>query len=192
MSSYLCRLEPFLCAVCDNPENGRVSAVAYVQKGAPMPNPSSAQDWVNLICNNLAIVIPSVRGTYDGGSPIDQNGYGRIPTSRVGANHEVQYMHLWQCENIAFYNSLMRLAGDFEFWFATGSKLHRGGKGLYISVQTPITEDVSSAMEFQVTVRWASYDLPLCYNLPPYIFDSCETLQHALRCFTCERITFPC
>jgi len=186
--SYLCELEPYLCLACDQPENGRIGAVAYTLKGAPLPDPSSVQDWVNLICNNLAIVIPSVRGTYDGGSPIEQVGYGRQTNFRAGANHEVQYMHPWQCENVAFYNSFMRLSRDYEFWFVTESKLHKGGDNLYVNAQMPITEDVSSVVEFNVTVRWSKYELPRCYEPPALIFDSCESLKRALDCFRCAPI----
>lgn len=193
MSSYLCDLDSFLCAPCDIVEHGRVSGVAFVQRGAPLPNPSSVQDWVNLVCNNLAIIIPAVRGTYDGSSPSETTGYGRIPTFRTGATHEVQYFHLWQCDNVNFYNTLMRLANDYTFWFATGSKLHKGGRGVYLSVQTPVSDDVASAMEFQVTVRWSNYELPQCYELPGQIFESCEALRIALQCNRCFPITsFPC
>jgi hypothetical protein len=191
--SYLCQLEPYLCLSCDQPENGRISAVAYVVKGAPLSNPSDVQEWVNLICNNLAIVIPSVRGTYDGGSAIEQTGYGRQTTFRAGANHEVQYMHPWVCENVAFYNSLMRVANNYEFWFMTGSKLHKGGDGIYVNAQMPITDDVSSLIEFNVTVRWSRYELPRCFEPPILIFDSCESLQRALDCYRCTPIsTIPC
>lgn len=193
MSNYLCTLDAFLCNPCTIVEHGRVSGVAFVQRGAPLPNPSSVQDWVNLVCNNLAIVIPAVRGTYDGGQPTDTTGYGRLPTFRAGANHEVQYSHLWSCENVDFYNTLMRLGTDYTFWFATGSKIHKGGRGVYINVSTPVSDDVAGAMEFNVTVRWSDYNLPLCWNLPGQIFESCEALRIALQCNRCQPITnFPC
>lgn len=192
MSSYLCNLDPFLCLECDVPENGRIGGVGFVQKGAPLLDPTDVQGWVDLVCNNLAIIIPNVRGTYDGGSPVEISGYGRQTTFRAGANHEVQYMHLWQCENVAFYNSFMRLSKDYEFYFVTGSKLHKGGDNLYVNAQYPITDDPSGVIEFNVTVRWSQYNLPLCYEKPILVFDTCESLQRALDCYACNPISDLC
>ena len=192
MTSYICELEPYVCLECDQPEQGRISAVAFTQKGAPLTDPSDVQGWVNLICNNLAVVIPNVRGTYDGGAAVEQTGYGRQTTYRAGASHEVAYMHPWQCENIAFYNTFMRLSKDYEFWFVTSSKLHKGGDNLYVNAQMPITDDLSNLVEFNVTVRWSKYELPECYDKPILIFDTCESLQRALDCYTCDPISTLC
>jgi hypothetical protein len=190
--SYLCELEPYLCLDCEQPEHSRISGVGFVQKGAPLLDPSSTQEWVNLICNNLAVVIPNVRGSYDGGAPVEQTGYGRQTTFRSGANHEVTYSHLWQCENVAFYNTFMRLSKDYEFWFVTSTKIHKGGDNLYVNAQMPITDDLSAEIAFNVTVRWSKYELPACYEKPNLIFDTCASLQRALDCYRCQPITNTC
>lgn len=182
----------YFCDFCPNPEQGRISAVAFVTKGTPLPDPSSRQDWVNVVCNKLGFIIPDVRGSYDA-QGIEQPGFGRTHVRRTGSTHTVTYSHLFTCENIEVYNSLNNNAGQYEFWFSTETKLFASKKEVYINANMPITDDTNAQIEFTVEVKWSNKYIPECYSLPTGIFDSCEGLQSALTCLTCQPlIVNPC
>lgn len=191
MSSGCVNLSSYYCNQCATPESGRVSAVAYVKQGAPLVDPTDPQDWFDLLCNGLAIIIPNVRGTYDGGAVVEGPGYGRTPVRRQSANHQVVYNHLMDCNNIDFYNALVQTY-DYDFWFATDTKIWRAGSTSMQHAQMPITEDVASDIEFSVTVKWTNKNLPTCYDTN-YLFESCDGITRAFLCLTCNPVSLlPC
>lgn len=192
MSSILCNLTDYYCSDCIDQENGRVSAVAFVKRGAPLLDPSSQQAWKDVVCNGLAVIIPGVRGTYDGGAGVIAAGYGRVPSKRTGANHTVEYMHIWTAENQSFYNQANIVSG-YDFYFSTESKLWHANADIFVDAKTPITDDVSSLIEFSVTISWSNTNLMSIYDVPVGIFDNCERQAKIFSCLTCNPIEIdPC
>jgi len=186
----------FYCNSCPTPLKGNIYAVAVTLRAATKQtsfDPTSTQDWYNLVCNNLARIIPNVRGTYDGSTAVEGPGYGSLSTRTIGRNHQLTYNQLFQCENIDFYNQIQS-SNLFEFWWLVGeTQLFRSGSAANIFAQMPVTEDVSSDVEFAVTVKFANPYLSECYDVPPTIFDSCEALTAIAGCLTCETVPiYPC
>jgi hypothetical protein len=191
MSSF-CQFADYFCNSCIDEENGRISAVAFTKRGVPIVDWSDPQNWKDVICNGLGRIIPEVRGTYDGSAPVTNTGYGRVQTRKTSANHTVNYMHIWQAENVDFYNNLSR-STEYDFFFATETKLWRANAPVYISPTSPIAENVDSLIEFNVTVIWTKFELPEVYDLPPGLFTSCEQLEETLACYNCQPLSIsPC
>lgn len=190
MSSLICSLAEYYNDCCPEPELSRVSAVAFVRKSLPTFDPEDNQSWKNIICNGHGIIIPAVRGTYNGGEMKEGPGYGRVPTRRQSTNHEVAYMHPYNCDNVEFYNILNR-SYDYTLWYSNGVRLWHSTEAVHASAQAPMSDDPSDDMEFNVTAKWVNFDLPYCWNVPS-IFENCETLRRLLDCLPCEPITFAC
>ena len=188
--SSLCQLTDFYCSECAEPEEGRISAIAFVRAGIPVADPSLNQTWVDLICNGYAVIIPAVRANYNGGATKEGPGYGRVATRRQSASHEIKYFHDFNCENVDFYNQL-NYSQQYQLWFTNGSKLWTSGVSVHASAMMPITDDPTDTIEFEVDVKWSSKNIPTCYDTPS-IFDSCSEIERLLACLACEPITIPC
>lgn len=189
--SYNCRLSDFYCNACTDLENGSIRGVAWVRIGAPIPDPTSLQDWKNLVCNGFAVIIPATVGTSDGGAAVEISGYGDEISTLTGMNFTASYRHPWTIDNQDFYNQLQRSIG-YEFWYATENKLWRAGKSSFKMVQVPITEDKASQLEFVVGVKWSSKDQPYAYDATTVVqklFKDCETSSATLDCFSCQTIS---
>jgi hypothetical protein len=188
--SFLCPITDYYCSSCPNPEEGRVSAVAFVRAGIPIGDPTLNQTWVDIICNDYGVIIPNVRGEYNGGEAKEGDGYGRVLTRRQSTTHELTYFHEYSCENVDFYN-LLNYSRSYELWYTNGNKLWRSGVVVFASAKAPITADPSDTIEFEVMARWSNKNLPTCSDAPS-IFQSCEEIERLLDCLTCSAITIPC
>lgn len=187
--SYQCQqLADFICDTCLTPEKGRVRGVAFTKIGVDILDPSDPQVWKNIECNDLGVIIPAVRGNYDGGSILEGPGYGSQKFRQIGTDHTVVYNHLWSCENKDFYDSI-REVSDYEFWMATESKIFRSVVAISAQPTMPITDDVASELEFQVTVKWSQKQLPQCYDIPGDIFESCAAKEAVFNCLDCQPLS---
>jgi hypothetical protein len=188
--SFACPITEYFCDACPDVELGRISAVAFVRKGVPVSDPTDNAVWNNLRCNGYAVIIPQVRGTYNGGAQQEGPGYGRVPTRRQSTNHEVKYFHAYGCENIDFYNQLM-YSNDYVLWYTNGNKLWTSTEAVNINPMAPITDSVADSIEFDVTVTWSYKFLPYCFDAPS-IFDSCDEIARLEDCLPCDPIVIPC
>lgn len=186
--SYCNILDQYYCASCVDPEQGRIRGVAYVVDGAPLANTASDLAWLNLVCNNLAVIIPEVRGTYDGGAPIESAGYGKVPQKNTGYNHQISYFEKYNCDNIAFYNKL-KYNSNFIFYWVTDKSLYSTGVPVQVSFKNQITDDTNSQLEFEVTIKWSNPLHSECLDIPSQVFKNCDTLNGYLACHTCTPIT---
>lgn len=191
MSYFNCfDLSNYQCGECTTPENGRIVGVAFVYSGIDVESVgpvNSPETWFQLHCNDLALIIPEVRGDYDGGSVVEGPGYGTYPTRKTSSNHTLNFMKLFDCSNIELFNDLSKNSGQFELWFATQSLIFRSGfnKTVSIDARFPITDDINSNIEWNFTIKWSSIDLPRCYEKPAGIFDRCSDLNNLANCYTC-------
>ena len=192
-SNYCINLADYYCNGCITAELGRIRAVAYYLKEYTFTDPSSTQEWFDVVCNGVGIIIPEVRGTYDGGTAVEGGGYGDVPTRRSSANHSSEYFHLFDCDNVDFYNQLNQFSGKMNFAYITETKIFLSNKPVYVTASAPITDDTNSNMEYHVKVMWSNINIPTCYNRPSQIFDSCAKITDLQACLTCNPIVItPC
>ena len=196
MSYANCFVLPELyCDGCPESEAGKIRSVAFTAKavtGLSTFDPTSTQDWYDVICNNYGRVLNDVKGSYDGSTAVEGAGYGSQSVRLIGRNHQVTYSHLLDCRNIDFYNEVAK-SSQFEFWYRSETKLYRSTNAAMVFAAAPILEDMNTEVEFTVTVKWSEKNLPICYDLPTSIFDSCEALAYLENCLSCNPINvFPC
>lgn len=149
----------YLCDACQEGENGRVSGVFFIKKGsiadATPANLILLSWWEQKITAGDIIVIPSVRGTYDGGAKNTVTGFGRQSEKTTGKTHSVVFNDINHKGNDAFYESLERNHKDYIMGFVTETELRIGSKPLdAVEAKDAVEEDVSSKVVWNVTASW--------------------------------------
>ena len=189
--SYCPNLGTLECNPCRSSEKGRIRAIAIVTAGAPLPDPSSQQDWYNLLCNDLAVII--YEDNFRGALEVEANkatGYGAVVDQTVDFNYNLKGYSKFECSNADFFNNLNYANQGYEVYMATETKVMHSGAPVNFTIMTPISEDVNSVVETMFEITFTSEKGQLeCFDKPSVVFDNCETINRLAACFTCEPIT---
>jgi hypothetical protein len=192
---YCDSIGTYYCKPCPKSEKGRVRAMAIVEDGTPLPDPSSDQDWFNAVCSNLAIIVPE--SDFRGGLEIAANsatGYGNVQDQTVDFNYTLTGYARVNCENNNFWNNLNYATGKYKVWWTGESKIYESVTTVNFKIMTPIPEDLNSVVEtmFEITFTIEEGN-PICYDKPANIFKSCRALQDLESCLICNQVTtLPC
>lgn len=147
----------YMCDACDDGEDGRVSGVFFLQKNSEITdaNLKLASWWEQQIGTGAAIVIPSVRGTYDGGAKNTLTGFGRQSEKVTGKTHTVIFNDKNHKGNQEFYEALENNSKDYIMGFVTANELRIGSKPIdTFESKDPVEEDVKSKVVWSSTVTW--------------------------------------
>jgi hypothetical protein len=156
---------------CGTKEMGRVRALAFVKKTSTIADPTDDADWNALVTSGACILVPRVRGTYDGGVDVESAGFSDEATEFTGKNHQIQFFDPnFNANNRDFYNELRKASKDFKVWFVTETKLWEVETTPMISAKIPVTENVTDQVTFDVMIKWADDNLPLIYTKPASFF----------------------
>jgi hypothetical protein len=115
-------------------------------------------------------VIKETRGTYPGGTPVEEEGYGIVPTLRTGADHEVTFEVRGVYDNRNFWAGVNQTSKWGFVWVT------RSGDGRYVSgasIYAKIMDDqsIKSTSRWSVSAKWSD-DLsnPEVFHAPTSIF----------------------
>lgn len=158
------------CNPCETAEHGRIRSVAFIADDFEFTNPSSPTEWQTGIGLKKIIIIPQVNGSYDGGAEIETPGYGDQATRLTGYNHQLVYNDPNYRLNADFYNALKR-STNYRLAYRTETQVHLTENTVQAIPKNPVTEDLTSEVVWNVTVKWAEADSPVPYDTPVGIFE---------------------
>lgn len=161
-----------VCDPCEAKEKARIGSVAYVKNSFAFVDITSPTEWQAGIESGDIIIIPSVRGSFDGGSPVESTGYGRQSTNLTGYNFIATYQDPNYKSNANFYNSL-KYSRIYRFAYVTETQVHLSDATVSVVPTNPVTENTTDDVTWNVQVKWAGGDLPVPYDAPAGIFDEC-------------------
>jgi len=152
-------LPDYNCNPCGVSEKGRVRGACYIEKSLKneliKENLESVSWWKQQIEAGLIKIIPTTRGTSDGGTPVAVTGYGNEAEKMTGKDFVVVVNDRNHKGNAEFYAALEVNRNRFIFGFRTGSQLRIAtDKITNLSVQDPVEEDVNSDVTWNATVTW--------------------------------------
>lgn len=115
-------------------------------------------------------VIKPARGEYNGGTPTEEEGFGRASTIVTGAEHALDIESQGMKENRDFYEFVNRR--KWKLAFVTNGDL------LYF-VNTPVTvyatptnpRDPKSSAFWKVNGKWQDFSNPVIVDMPADIFE---------------------
>lgn len=156
----------YYCDPCLKGERGRVRSVAFIDKSLKdqldaesttegVKNVESKAWWEEQILAGLIIVIPTTRGTYDGGTSNMITGFGDVREVKSSKTHVLVFNDPNHADNDEFYQALEDNAESYLIAWRTETEL-RVSTDTLISVEASdaVEEDIDSFVVWQVTCTW--------------------------------------
>ena len=175
------------CNECGVVEKGRLRGAFYVKKDLQDRLVNNIDDytvWEELIEGENLFLIPSTRGTFDGGTRVAVAGFGDDVEKMTGKdfvavvndpNHNV--------DNAKFYEALAVNYKEYIFGFRTGDQLRVATDAITIlDVQDPVEDDVESVVTWNATVTWNQ-------KVPEVIVPVYKLDPRVKALFTCNETT---
>ncbi len=175
----------YVCDPCADGEKGRVGGVALFDKSIKgdltAENLKLLSWWETQITAGAVRIIPSVRGTYDGGTNKTVTGFGRLPEKIVGKEHVLVWNDKNHTDNQPFYSYLEANLKNFIPAWVTENELRVANNVLNkFEVKDPVEEDIDSIVLWQATATWmqSNPNIPVIVNLKEVddvkeLFDNC-------------------
>ena len=152
-------------------ETGRVVSLAFINKrihSTIYANPSSNALWVDGSYSADLFIFTAVRGTYDGGSPIEVAGVGDQDTRVINADRSMDVTIRGVKGNEAFFNELVK-SPDYMVAFVVGGSyetLFINNKRISVYGGAPVEEGLDSEMVWKVKIKWKDINSPKSSNVP--------------------------
>lgn len=174
MASRFCdtSLADFVALAC-GVEAGGIVAVAFI-KGDQSPtlaNLREASFWTTKLnaSPQAYFVLLNTRGSYPGGTPTEEDGFGRVIVRRTGADHEVTFEVEGVEDNGAFVNGINQ-SDNWKFVFVTADNLAFYVEDTSAYGKVVIDQPVRSIIRWSFSVKWSNIDNPETFESPTAIF----------------------
>jgi hypothetical protein len=167
-------LDPHVCEPCDDaaPEHANISSGAWIHQdayAAIAANPTDAATWQAQIDLNLVMILPNLRGTFDGGTPTLGNGFGRKKSEYISSDFKATITDKVYKRNWAHYRSLVG-KNTWYFCYVTETQGHISGVPVTVAPKNPITDSVDDIITWQSDVTWTEFFTPAPFDAPLEIF----------------------
>lgn len=136
-------------------------------------NLEDASWWTSQIALSpqVTFVIQNTRGEYNGGSPVEEEGFGKESTQITGADHELSFeveglidnRDFWEGANRRKWKLAIATNGDLLYYISSPVTL-------YAKIMNP--KNIKSGAFWAVTCKWQDYSNPAVYNIPVGIFSN--------------------
>lgn len=170
----------YMCDPCETGELGRVRGAAYIDKSLKdlidaesttpgVKNIESKSWWETQILAGLIKVIPTTRGTYDGGTSNMVTGFGDRREVKSSKTHSLVFNDPNHKGNDDFYQAIEDNAENYFIAWRTDTELRVSKETLTnVDAQDAVEEDLDSIVTWQVTNTWdqkgSKKNVPI-YNL---------------------------
>lgn len=99
-------------------------------------------------------VITGTRGSYPGGTPVEEEGYGKVATIRTGADHEANL----EVRSVADNRTFWAVVNQTEKWNVV--LITNGEQGFYIEdvsiyAKVVIDQNIKSQVRWGVNLKWS-------------------------------------
>lgn len=155
-----------MCDPCIIGEHGRVRSVAFINKSLKddiekdsstpgVKNIESKEWWETQIEAGLIKVIPTTRGTYDGGTANMITGFKNKKEIKSNKTHVVVFNDPNHTGNDDFYNAIENNDDNYLIAWRTETELRVGLDSLTsIDAKDAVEEDIDSIVVWNVTCTW--------------------------------------
>lgn len=151
-----------------------VVAVAFVDEDVASPSKTNIEDasyWTGLLNASPpnAYIATKTRGEYPGGTPTEEEGFGKSSTQTTGATHEATIEFEGLEENRDFVEGLNR-----RKWKC--ALVTNGGKLLFIDYpctvygKAMVGKGINAIAFWQLTIKWQGFSNPLIGDAPASVF----------------------
>jgi hypothetical protein len=153
-----------------------VVALAFIHKdihAAIYADPTNSSLWVDGSYAADLLIFQEVRGTYDGGSPIDIPGIGNQDTRVINADRSMAVAIEGVKGNENFFNDIVKTA-NYRVAFVVGgdyNTLFMNNVDTSIFAGAPVEEGLDTAMNWACAIKWKDINNPQSSDVPTGIFN---------------------
>ncbi len=156
-------------------ESGRVVALAFIHKdihASIYNDPTNPAVWEDGSYSADLFVFQNVRGTYDGGAPIDVPGVGDEDSRVINKDHTMSVRIQGVKGNEDFFNQIVK-SRKYRVAFVSSNYniLFINNVNTSIVGGAPIEEGLDTAIEWQVDIKWKDVNQPQSSDVPTGIFN---------------------
>jgi hypothetical protein len=112
-------------------------------------------------------VVKDTRGTYAGGTPVEEEGFGKVPTLRTGADHEATVEVRGVEDNRPFWASVNQTA-KWNVVLITNGELGLYFEDASIYAKVMIDQSIKSSIRWSVSIKWSDdMSNPVVFDASP-------------------------
>ncbi len=167
-------LDAHICQNCldQTEEHAGIRRGAWVHKNryaAIAADPTNAAVWQAGIDANEIIILPELRGTYDGGTAVFGAGWGDSKQTYTGSSFKATISDRVYQDNWPHYRSLVG-KNNWHLVFLTETQGHITGKTVTVAPKPIVTDNTEDVVFWQSEVSWSEYFSPSPFLAPLEIF----------------------
>lgn len=154
-------------------EPGSVVAVAFIDEDVTFTDITDPAEWTNLTYASDVLVHQEVRGSYSKPAATEIPGKGKQDTRVVGRKHELLFRVSSIKGNDNYWNTLNR-STNYKVAFVVGSEydlLFYVDTNVSIDAGPVVEESLDSEVDWNVSVKWSSINVPGTSDVPTGIFE---------------------
>lgn len=165
----------FVSPECDF-ESGRVVALAFIHKdihAAIYADPTNPALWVDGDYSADLHIFQEVRGSFDGGSPIDVPGIGSQDTRVINADRTLTVAIQGVKNNEGFFNELVK-SHEYRVAFVVGGSyqtLFMNNVDTSVFASAAVEEGLDTAIFWNTICKWKDINSPQSSDVPVGIFN---------------------
>lgn len=168
-------IPPFVTPECPD-EMGRIVGLAFIHKNihaSIYADPSNNALWVDGAYAADLVVFQQVRGTYDGGSPIDVPGFGNQDTRTINADRTLTVQVEGVKNNEGFWDGIRRSSEYFVAIVVGGDYdlLLINNKEINVFAGPPVEEGLDTNVTWNVSIKWKDANNMKSSNVPAGVFN---------------------
>ncbi len=157
---------------CPAKELGRISMVAlFTDAFIGFTAPTLLAEWTAGILAGTIILIQEVRGSSDGGSWTEEEGWGRKATSITAVEETITFTDQNYIANASNWNAIVR--GTYTMAFFTETLCWMFDQPVATKATRPISEDPKSGVYGVIEMKVVQSAMPI-----PFVYP-----QELVRCF---------
>ena len=156
---------PYVCNPCPTTEKGRVRSVALVKPTYTFLDPTDPAEWLTAINAGHIVMIPSVRGKYDGGAEKKGEGYGGELERLMNYSYALDWKDLNFYGVKSFYDTIDKNP-VWNLCFFTGLIGWLVTAACTITTKDAVTEDIESDVVWEAKAVWQSLYKPTKFLAP--------------------------
>lgn len=157
-------------------ELGGIVGIGIIAPDAT-PTPEQLADetwWTASIASSpqIAWVVKDTRGTLAAGTPVEEEGFGLVPTQRTGDDRELTFEVQGVADNRTFWASVnKRTNWSLVYVTASGTAFYVEDVSIYGSEM--IEQSIKTRMRWSVSAKWSTDMTPaLPFEAPEGLFTS--------------------
>lgn len=149
-------------------------AIIYIDDDQATPSLtdlSTRSFWLNRInaTPNVWWVVKDTRGTYPGGTPVEEEGYGKTPILRTGADHEFNAEVRGVLNNRTFW-AIINQTAKWNAIFITNGNIGHYVEDVSAYAKFVVDQNIKTSERVSINHKWSD-DLsnPVVFDASPMI-----------------------